>query len=359
MGGLNQENLSPVEVPRTAVEALRSTQLVGARLVVDTCSAMRLEGKDNGDVVYVGEEKIHVANVRRKIEMADGSSHSWLRLEIKMPRSPKGQARGAQKGDIIQVVEYPWSGLWHQLAELKGTNKKAADQRDDDPSLWPKVQDVRAAIKRLEDLPYDPWETDGTVLTAAISEPWLPLELHKPRNVRKGLRQVFGICSNPEGLTNQLFRHPKIRDALKATKRNTIRFWYVGDSRPSTEPMKLYPEVIEDAQSLMMISIRAALAGPPDTESLSSESWVGRSAADLADMIYRDLLNAENRRAATRRKTELMMIGIEDQELVSSLQADDRVVLLRQLEDLIDNPDPTVRRRVEAELRQMILRLRK
>ena len=147
MGDLSLESLEPVEVPRAATEALRSTQLVGARMVVDTTSAMRLQNQTDGDVLYVGEEKIHVANVRRKIEMANGTNHSWLRLEIKMPRGGKGQVGAARVGDTIQVTEYPWTGQWHQFAELKGTNKRSADERSDNPADWSEIADVRDAIQ--------------------------------------------------------------------------------------------------------------------------------------------------------------------------------------------------------------------
>ena len=353
MSALDLEHLVPTETPRNATEALHPTQRVGARVVVDTCSAMRLEDHKGSDVIYVSEEKIHVANVRRTIEMADGTPHSWLRLEIKMQKSAVGPQRRANAGDTIQVVEYPWTGQWHQFAKLKGTNKKAADQRDDDPARWSDVGDVREAIKRLESLSYDPWETDGSILTAAISEPWLPLELHKPRNVRKGLRQVFGICRDLQALTAQLFRHPKIKNLLKATANNSIKFWYARDKGPSATPMKLYPEVIDDAQSIMMIAIRASLAGPPDTEHLDCASWVGRSATDLVDLIYRDLLNAENRRAATRRKTE-STIDFDEGDFASSSQADDRVVLLRRIQGLVNDPDPTIRRKTTRELQKVI-----
>lgn len=237
---------------------------------------MRVGEKDrqDGDLVYLEETPIYVATLWRSIEYGDGLNHQWWRLEIKADSSNKS----IRRNDHIVVAEHPYANGWLHHASFKPGSKKEKLRR---PDLSSHVFNSSAELVHwLEWLPHDFWEK-GNYLTAGISEPEMPfLPVGTTRNVQRQALLVFGVCDDFGACEQALWSTRRVRQLNKATEDGTLRFWPPKTNR-ETQP-SLSNELKAEGPSLLMLSIRQALAGPHK----DSKKWVGRSVVDKVDYIY-------------------------------------------------------------------------
>jgi len=274
-------------VPRQALPADDARE-VGATARRTSVTAMCVGKVGSGDLVYQKEVPIHLAVAWRVVDDA-GHRHRWWRLEAKV----EARNDGIRPGHQLVVAEHPYSGGWLHYVPFKPGSKKGAEERADFHSR--RFQSLEDVIGACEALPYDFWEK-GNYLTAGISQPELPFDPGEPpRNVQKQALYVFGSCESLPSHEEALLRSGPIQELLRLTERGTLIFWPPDVKLP--EPPPLFDEVKEDANSLMMLSVRQALAGPHR----DSDRWIGRPVAEKVDQIYRGHVNAMNRRVADER----------------------------------------------------------
>ena len=264
---------------------------VGALPLQATATAMRVTIQDNV-AIYSGEEPISVAMAWRIIECRSGGNHKWWRFEAKA----RNDKKTAKVGDHLVVAEHPYGNGWVQHAAFKRATKAGAAEKRELLNVNQSVCDD--FIKLIESSETDLWET-GNYLTAGISAPQLPFsELHSIRNVQKTGFFVFGICENFVSLEKKLLTDRAIHELIKDTERGTIKFWATGAKLKSIP--SLSNDVKEERWSLMLMSIRQALAGPHK----DCEQWIDRPVVEKIDQIYRGHINRLNRGSADERRNQ-------------------------------------------------------
>jgi hypothetical protein len=237
---------------------------------------------------YLGEAPIYVAIAWRCLEDGRGQRRNWWRLEIKSDVKYKYIKA---KHNLI-VAEHPYGNGWTSQAPFKVGSKKGALERMDIPNEYFDSIDVLSSY--IENMNNDYWET-GNYLTAAISQPDLPFD-PAMRNVQQSGLFIFGLCENAKDAEELLIRDSRVRELIGATERGTIRFWSP-DAQLASSP-ELLDEVKDEGWSLMLLSIREALAGPH----CDSDQWIGRPVTEKVDQIYRGHLNRRNRKLTEERQ---------------------------------------------------------
>lgn len=186
-------------------------------------------------------------------------------------------------GHVAVVAQEPYGNTWLQRAFFKKYSKKSEEERPL-PEV-PRLEEDRDPVEWLEqNADYDPWEKNAR-LVAGISQPHGFLS-DNPRNSAGDL--ILGACPDFDGLVGELWTSGETQRLLDETKEGRIVFW---NRAKVQNPPRLYPEVIEDCEALMGISIQQALAGPRR----SPEKWIGQPVWRLLGLIYRDHLNERNR----------------------------------------------------------------
>jgi hypothetical protein len=206
-------------------------------------------------------------------------------------------------GNKLVVVREPYGSNWVQTTTFRMYSKKETESKRKEmmvPQLDDKKKDPVEWLERnLEDLKYDPWETDARYV-AGISVPNGYRE--EVRNITG--KFVFGACPDVDGLLKDIFATREIRKLLEQTKANTIVFAH--PDAGSDARLTLYPEVIEMRDTLMWRSIEQALAGPSKPyEGDPQGKWVGQPVSELVRRIYCDHLNDYNRREWRQLKHEV------------------------------------------------------
>ena len=146
-------------------------------------------------------------------------------------------------------------------------------------------------------MPYDFWEK-GPFLTAGISGPDMPSGDGESREIswKARARLVLGVCDDFDAYVNELLESDEIKELLRRTECNEIDFWPLKDRhnhevRLTVRP-RLFDEVINEAYSLMLLSIRQALAGPHE----DSQKYEGKPVTVKVNHIYRGHLDRLNRK---------------------------------------------------------------
>jgi hypothetical protein len=283
MGSIPLVQLFPRQA--TTTDDAREVGAIPLRMQV---SAMCVGKDGSGNLVYKKEVPIYLATAWRVVDDAE-DRHRWWRLEAKV----ETRNDGIRPHHELVVAEHPYSGGWLHHVPFKPGSKKGAEERAEFSSR--QFHSLAAAIAACEALAYDFWEK-GNYLTAGISQPELPFDPNDPpRNVQKQALYVFGSCESLSAHEEALLRSKPIEELLRQTDAGTLKFWFK-DAELAELP-QLFDEVKEDAWSLMMLSVRQALAGPHR----DGEAWIGRPVAEKVDQIYRGHINARNRRVAEER----------------------------------------------------------
>ncbi|MBI4881456.1 MAG: hypothetical protein HY812_17605 [Planctomycetes bacterium] len=252
---------------------------VGLRPRVSSVDLMRVAER-NGEWIFFGPVQSQVRNDRKHPEVA-GRTLRWWRLEVRVRRARGAEPGldGARPGEDVVVAEWPWSQEWVHAARLRRANK---DGRAID-GAWASLSDAEL-IRRLDkDLAYDHFETNGDYLTAAISEPDQPLGLSHPRDEHERTCEVFGLCPGFDACVRALLETPAVADLLSLTAKGTLDA-VPADARQHGVESRLPQEARDEGNSLMLLSIRQALAGPADGDDHASQ---GRLVTDLVGQIYR------------------------------------------------------------------------
>lgn len=222
--------------------------------------------------------------------------HMWWRHEVVVEAlinrltgaSEKGGQTVIRPGDHLVVAEHPSSSGWWHSARFKS---RGGDRRPPQPGTG--FESAQEFVEWTESLGVDYWES-GKFYVAGFVEPEQRLSLPSPtRRRHAGSKWAVGCCEDPEAVVRELWASEAVRSLLKATGERLISVWKPGI--PQLEP-KLTDETASFGPSFMDISLRQALAGPPD----NSDTWVGRPVIDWAKVIYRDHLNDHNRKEARR-----------------------------------------------------------
>ncbi len=260
---------------------------IGAAPVRTSPTAMQVvqNRSDEKELVYKEEIPIYLAPAWRTLESDDGQSYAWWRMEIKVSK----ETQAIHGGDQLVLAEHPYGNGWLHHAPFKlGSNKGTLDRPDNAiPNFSSNVEAMTWAERQKCDL----WEK-GRYLTAGISEPETPFSPSGAyRNVQKNALFVFGVCTDFPTFEKLLWNSPIITRLLRETKAGTIRFWPPMVRFKNGAIPLLFDEVRDDAESLMSLAIRQALAGPHK----NSEKWIGQPVTKKVDQIFRGHLNARNR----------------------------------------------------------------
>lgn len=290
MGHLSYEYLRSVENPRETAEILSGSQPVGGRELTGLTSAIRIERKSTGEVVFGPELPMHAATRPRNIRTRNGNL-SWLRFEFKADRANQD----LKKDSFLIVTEHPRSSFWWQHARFRPPSQKSRNERQNDqPEAW-ELDHRDDILKKLESLAYDPWETNRRYLTAGISQPAPGLLDMRTQERKRGTFQLYGVSVfDPEHLSTELFESPEAQRLLSLTKSRKIKFW---PAAAELKLRKLRSETIDDSGSLMLWAIRQALAGPHS----NSQNWIEQPVMILAQRIYCTHLYNTNRRHLRRK----------------------------------------------------------
>jgi hypothetical protein len=248
----------------------------------------------NGEIVFEEETPIDPRIVERtwrfRYPAKDGNAQSinaW-RLEILVEATRKH----LRHGHTAVVAQEPYSTHWIQTARFKKYSKKGESERPE--PVVPKLKDNEHPLDWLErNLEYDLWEK-GAHYVAGIGSP----NGFQEESRNTGGRFVFGACPDFETLVQEMFQTRAVRDMLVQTEKNTINFWY--SKADIANPPRLYPEVIEEAKTLMGLSIQQALAGP----SGPAKEWLGKPVSRLVRWIYCNHLNDRNKSVHRRQLLE-------------------------------------------------------
>jgi hypothetical protein len=253
--------------------AADDAQEIGSLAVQHGVTAMRVasvQGTD-GPLVYVEESPVLVGLQWRILAYGKKSYHRWWRLEVKVG----SQASAIRSGHSLVMAQNPYSSTWVQRAPFKSPYKRER------PTLEQHPDGMSAELIKWieEELPYDFWET-GNYLTAGISEPELPFQsLDAVRNAHE-TRWVFGVCADPAACEEALFASLEAQKWLKLTEEGTLRFAPPGVRLASLAT--IYDEMKDEAWSLMLLSIRQALAGPDP----QSDIWLGQLVTKRVEQLY-------------------------------------------------------------------------
>lgn len=267
---------------------------IGA-LPAERSSSAMLVGRNNiyeEPLIYSGEIPIYASMVWRILERDGGPPMMWWRLEVQVER---GNTL-IKPDDQLIVAEHPYANGWVQYAPFKRSCKKGGDERTTLPiDTW---QTPITILDWIERQPHDFWER-GDYLTAGISQPAMPFITGK--GVRKSQRKallVFGVCSDFDESVKDLWSTPAVVQMLELTERKKIGFGYP-EARAEVR-FFLADEVVQERESLMLLSIRQALAGPHK----NSDTWIGRPVVENVAWIYQEHLNRRNRQVVRKQKRE-------------------------------------------------------
>jgi hypothetical protein len=217
----------------------------------------------------------------------------WYRETVRVST----QQRKIAKGNSLALAVYPYSTAQIDIALFKRGSQKGSLDRPDVARL--RFANEGEFLQWTESHPWDYWET-GRHLVAGISRPKPLQDLRgKQRRPRESepYRLVFGLCeSDCQALARELARSPRGLTLLERVEKDRLKFWF----RPATLKMKNIPRlssgIKEQAEHLLDLAIRLALAGPVT----DSESWFGKPVMDLAEQILTTILNNHNRVANHR-----------------------------------------------------------
>lgn len=286
MGSLRQRELLPSSVP----DDTDSAHEVGAVPKQQSFTACRIGAGPDGDMIFLGEVEILVAWDVKEEQLQDGKLCRWWRYEGKV--DPKREGCDIRPGQDLIVAEHPYSIERIHNAAFKLGSRKGHDER---PSLSRRCASAEALLKEVEALSVDYWER-GSLLTAGLSNPEMSCRPDGAgRRYQKDSLYVLGICQDFDSTVQQLHDSSQARELLRLTAERRIRFWRSKVSRS----LRLYDEVAEQGPTLLLVSIRQALAGPHR----HGERWKYKPVMLLVDYIYRGHLNSYNRKVHRRSET--------------------------------------------------------
>lgn len=296
MGSLNLDALGTDGAARETAEALLGRTEVGGRDLTDVVPAMEV-GLSVGRPIFLSEERMQVAFQPRSVVLAEGRP-SWLRLEVKVLKN------GRRRPLHLLLAGYPWSGRYAEVLPFRSPTKRPKGALDDavacDPAM---AADHQKLIEHVEGLSYELFETDSRFLTAGLSMPGPQEANHTLREKRLKGRHVFGFTEeDPRTLVEVLLGSEPAQALLRVTEKGAINVVPGVALKNGAEPMRLAEEVRDRRDEFLLLAVRQALAGPPDTEGLPSADWAGRPVMDLVSLIYRDHLYNAQRRVLRREK---------------------------------------------------------
>jgi hypothetical protein len=271
------------------------SQPIGTLSTQVACTARRVL-RSSDQIVFGPEEPISVAYRWRTIRLSSGREQGIWRLEVKDVGSPAADPGDEEASapprpratDWLVLAEAPYSNCWVGHAPFKRGSQKGGEQR---PSL--EAGSLDEALNLLGDLSHDLWEK-GRRWTAGFTQPQMPLFADRAaREPGKNALWVFGVCAEMDAMLEQLAASPAAVSLLEVDR----------VVHPGPEGIAfgedVHPRVLEDRNSILLLAIKQALAGPTD-QAWDNDTWIGRPVMDLAGRIFRDHLY--NRTRVQRRR---------------------------------------------------------
>lgn len=273
---------------------------IGTSRIYRDCTAAHLvRSPDDQEWVFAAREiDIQYGFRRRELPLDHGPAVSLFRLEVLIHRDDL-----PDNGDLhLCVAELPWSTGWSRAARLKPPSKKGPHARPATDPVLNASPDRPTALRRLAELPYDPW-SKGDWYVAGIDDPGPTLE-ERTRNGTADVELAFGLCPIDAGsFLAQLRQHDALRALCQQIQDGTLRFAFTRAEIDDT--IRLYPALRDDAEVMLFLAQRQALAGPNSPG--SAKPPAGRSDlpwVTLVDRITRDRANLLNRRVGRRREQQ-------------------------------------------------------
>jgi hypothetical protein len=260
------------------------------------CTARRVL-RSHDQIVFGAEEPISVAYRWRTITLSGGREQGIWRLEVKdlAPASaasdrgeePPTSSRG-RPNDWLVLAEAPYSNCWVGQAAFKRGSQKGGEQR---PNV--EADSLDDALGLLGALSHDLWEK-GRRWTAGFTQPQMPLSSGRAaRDPGKNALWVFGVCGDIDAVVEELAGSRVAAELL-----DVDRVFHPGPNGTAVGD-DVHPRVLEERNSLLLIAIKQAMAGPTD-QAWDTDAWIGRPVMELAGRIFRDHLY--NRTRVERRK---------------------------------------------------------
>ena len=239
---------------------------------------------------------------------------TW-RMEFTVGVKGRGPLRA---GHEVVMAQKPYENGWLQYAAFKNFRKGSSERRKlkvPDTEVLRK-SGIESPIEWLESRgKFDPWQSNARYV-AGFS---LPNGFLSLRQRNSGSDFVVGICPNFEDLSHQLLGVKEIQRLLDRTRRGWIVFW--NHSKVKTM-LRLHPDVIDECEYLMLISVRQSLAGPWHAPS----TWLNQPVWKLARLIYLNHLNARNRSVVNLRRAT----GVIDENSQFTVDAADRWLIRKR-----------------------------
>lgn len=242
-------------------------------------TAMRVD-RVNGIWTFAGEQPCRAdlrwVEVPRDAER-DETNFRWVRMTYSHLPSRQDGPHAIRQGDQLSVTEWPYGNGWVTVAKFKAGSHHArrlpAEASADETTL----------IKAVESLPYDYWET-GRYITAGISRPQSPDTRTLNLRVFKVDRLfLLGVCADVQTAVEELLKLDKVRFEIASAEKGYC---------DRLAPQLLHPQTRQETNSLAWLSLRQALAGPPDNDHIKD----GDPVTQLFKFILEDHLYNDHRR---------------------------------------------------------------
>ena len=217
---------------------------------------------------------------------------------------------GSGAADLV-VTRWPWTQFQVDIARFRPGSAKEKTRRPD--LARERFADEDQFFRWLDKLPQDYWLTTSKAAVARINRP-TPRQFdtnhrHSAR-ITDNPGLVFGVCmGQSQSVDEELLAHWKSKELLRQADLDQLLFWFAGHQQTGTAPIEARPQLLPDtkdaARALLIHCIRMSLAGPEK----DVDQWIGRPVVELTMRLFREVLNAVNRREASVRKQERPIVA--------------------------------------------------
>jgi hypothetical protein len=246
-----------------------------------TVTVILLDETVPGGVKYGPEIPATEGYIPRKIRFQQKTDNGSMPREVKQLRQEVQLAIG---GDC------PIKSNWHYVlagnaastsvatCRFKGPNKKKAIPQ----KLTKPVKDIAEYLARVEELPYDLWES-GKFITAGFFD---PLVLHD-ESARAWTRDKWfhSACEDFVECIKVLLASDQAKKLTQFTEAATLR---VGHPKAQDIFKKVHNNTISDGSFHLYLAILQALAG------VERKSEAGDSVMKQAEILYRNHMSTKN-----------------------------------------------------------------
>jgi hypothetical protein len=285
---------------------------IGFDTDVHNSSVMVVAKGRDGVLYYVSEVPVSVSvnevPITSKESDAKRYRHQWLfskeKLDIvvfgKEARLQIGENVKIEKGWTLVLAKWPYSYGVKILQEGNAidpdcvvitTKLRTPYQKglasEEHINLERKLCkcDIAASLKLLSEKSYDYWQNDSRKLSSFLFGLW-------GESVRASTGKTQGLCEDFVGYCDELYKAPQCCDWLQKIENRKFDIRSILHIKRMMDPIKILDETIFNADSLLKLSIRQALAGPAKAQNLE-----GKPVVQYLESVFKWNLNSFNRTA--------------------------------------------------------------